>query len=106
MTVTLTSNVQNLPGSKNGKERSENSAIDVSVITACKRSLGQGNLFTGVSYSVPSGVCIQGIYIPGGLHLGGLHSGGWLQTPSPIHGILRDTVNERTVHILLECILV
>ena len=39
--------------------------MDVSVITACKRSLGQGNLFTGVSYSVPRGVCIQGIYIRG-----------------------------------------
>ena len=40
------------------------------------------------------GICIQG---------GGLPPGGWADPP---HGILRDTVPEWTVHILLECILV
>ena len=69
------------------------------VFTARKRSLRQGNVFTGVCVipSVDSGVgfqaCIAGRRI----------------TPPPpceIHGILRYTVNKRTVRILLECILV
>ena len=38
---------------------------------------------------------------------GGLYSGrAWADTPLPIHGILRDTVNKRAVRILLECILI
>ena len=41
------------------------------------------------------GVCIQGVYIRGG---------GVGQTPP--HQILWDTVNERAVRIILECILV
>ena len=57
-----------------------------------KRSLGQGNVFISVCHSVHKGVCIQG----------GLHRG-WA-TPPP-NWILRDTVNERAVRILLECIL-
>ena len=54
------------------------------IITARKRSLGQGNIFRSVCQEF----CPQ---------LGG---GGraWQ--------ILRDTVNERAIHILLECILV
>ena len=46
------------------------------------------------------GSCIWGMHPAGGLHLGGTVE----QTPSP--RILRDTVNERTVRILLVCILV
>ena len=44
----------------------------------------------------------------GGLHLGGLHPGGlhlgWKGLEHTPHGILWDTVNERAVCILLECI--
>ena len=42
----------------------------------------------------------------GSLHRGDLHprGGGWADTL--LNGILRDTVNERAVRILLECILV
>ena len=49
-------------------------------------------LFRGV------GVCIQGdLHLEGGLRRGG---------GRPPNRILRDTVNERAVRILLECILV
>ena len=98
------------------------------IFTAHKRSLGQGNVFTDVclstggrgsasrgSASVGEGVCIQGgrgsaskrgdVCIQRGwARGGGLHQGVG-QTPLPQHG-LRDTVNKRTVRILLECILV
>ena len=65
-------------------------------ITARKRSLGKGNVFTGVSLStegwLPSthyrshdwGVCIQGGMHPGGVCLqGGSASGGLGRPPSP-----------------------
>ena len=62
------------------------------LVTARKRSLGQGNVFTPVCHSVHGGgVCIQR-----GLGLG----------RPPSHGILWDTINKRVVRILLECILV
>ena len=45
----------------------------VFIITARKRSLGQGNIFTNVCSSVQGeGVCIQE---------GGLHRGGWADPP-------------------------
>ena len=92
--------------------------ITCNIITARKRSLEQGNVFTPVCHSVrleggsaSRGVCIKGdlhpgafasrgrgciqgggeICIQGGLHLFG-------QTA---HRILRDTVNDRAVRILL-----
>ena len=51
------------------------------------------------------GVCLQGVCLGGGLPPGGqgLHPGGGLGRPP---WILRDTVKEQAVHILLECILV
>ena len=68
----------------------------VFIITARKRSLGQGNIFTNVCSSVQGeGVCIQE---------GGLHRGGWADPPP--NQILWDTANDRVVRILLECILV
>ena len=82
------------------------------IITACKRSLGQGNVFIPVFDSVHRGgggyncasFCSQEGLHPatrgGGLHL----EGGWLDPPP--NRILRDTVNERVVRILLECIFV
>ena len=93
------------------------------LITAHKRSLGQGNVFTPVCHSVhrgkgdwlPSmhhmtrGVCIQGVSCIGGLHpgsweglhLGGLHRGeGGLGRPHPVP---QDMVNKQAVRILLEC---
>ena len=96
------------------------------IVTARKRSLGQGNIFTSVCHSVKGGGWWlpsmhhrshdQGGSTSGGLHRGGLHPGGGLPPgrvcrgvgrPSPeIYGILRDTVNKRAVCILLECILV
>ena len=91
------------------------------VFTARKRSCGNVMfLHLSVSHSVHRGegmsasrgsassrVCIQW----GGLHpwgvciQRGLHPGGFGLTPPP-HRIPRDTVNERAVRILLECILV
>ena len=88
------------------------------VVNARKRSLGQGNILTSVCHSFcpqyafrshDQGVCLQGegsgsggFCIQGGSgSSGGLHGGG--KTPS---WILRDTVNEWAVRILLECILV
>ena len=56
--------------------------------------LGQGNIF--------SSVCQE--FCPrGGEYLGRCPPAG---TPPPPHQILRDTINERAVRILLECILV
>ena len=57
--------------------------------------LRQGNIFTSICHSVH--------------RLGGMPGGGhaWLaHTPPRPQQILRDTVNERAVRILLECILV
>ena len=65
------------------------------VITARKRSLGQCNIFTSVCHSF----CPRG---GGCLHPGRLHPGGLGRPPR----LLQDTVNERAVRILLECILI
>ena len=75
------------------------------LFTARNRSLGQV-IFSQVCVN-PSvhkeGVCIQW----GGPHPGGLPRGrGVRLTPPKTHRILQDTVNERAVRILLECILV
>ena len=64
--------------------------FSLSIITAGKRSLGQGNMFTSVCHSV--------------------HRGGW-GVRAPWHPPLtctplRRMVNDRAVRILLECILV
>ena len=89
------------------------------IITARKRSLGQGNVFTSVRHSVHGGwtasrvVCIQrGLHTGGSasrgvciqcLHPRGVCLQGWVgQTPQE----LWDTVNKQAVRILLECILV
>ena len=86
------------------------------MFTARKRSLGQGNVFTPVCHSVHrGGVYIGGSCIREGVCIGewiciqeGLHSGGVCMqgVGRPPYWMLRDTVNERAVHILLECILV
>ena len=67
----------------------------------------EGFVFTGVCLSKEGG-----LHPAGGLHPGrslyqggGLHPGGWAD-PSPPHRILRDTVSEQAVRILLECTLV
>ena len=74
------------------------------LVTARKRSLGQGNVLTPVCHSVhKGGFASGGICIQGGLHPGDLYPRG-LGRPPP-QQILRDTVNKRAVHILLECIL-
>ena len=73
------------------------------IITARKRSLGQGNVFAPVCHSIDGRgalhpgreVCIQGK---------SASRAGWVDPPP--HRILHDTVNERVVLILLECILV
>ena len=107
------------------------------VVTARKRSLGQGNIFTPVCHSVHRGACVVALGGVGtcvvawggmrGCSWGGMHgsswgvhgcSGGhaWL-LPGGRHAWLLgrrawdttkygDTVNERVVRILLECILV
>ena len=65
------------------------------VITARKRSLRQGNVFTSVCDSVPGG----GVSAP-------LHAGIHPLPPgqTPLLRILRDTVKKRAVCILLEYI--
>ena len=101
------------------------SLLSFSFITARKRSLGQGNIFTPVCHSVHRGACVVapggacvvapvggwhawllqgGVVALGGvwLLLGGMH--GCFQ--GGMRGIRRDTINERAVRILLECILV
>ena len=83
-----------------------------SFFTARKRSLGQGNIFIGVGLSTGRrGGWLPSMHhrshdqegLPGGRSAS---SGGWADPPPQIHGILRDTVNKRAVHSLLECILV
>ena len=94
-------------------------------ITARKRSLGQGNMFTGVCLSIggggclvpggsgprgclvwgvpgPGGCLLQGVPAPGGCLLvgGGSGPGGAWWRPPPRRPLLW------AVHILLECILV
>ena len=67
---------------------------------------GEGDLHPGALH--PEGVCIRGLQHPGGLHPGegvsasrvGVSASRGVGTSPP------DTVNERTVLILLECILV
>ena len=77
------------------------------IITARKRSLLHGNVFTPVCHSVHWG----GGWLPSMYHRsydwGCLPPGGvgLDRAPPPIHGTLRDTVNKRMVCILLECIL-
>ena len=76
-------------------------------------SLGQDNIFTSVCHSFcPLGgrgrvasfpACITGHMTRGGLHPGGSASGEGLGRPPRA---LQNTVNKRTVRILLECILV
>ena len=78
----------------------------VFLITARKRSLGQGNVFTGVCYSFclhRGWVCTKRGSASKGSASGGSASGGVGWTP---HWILPDRVNQRAVHILLKCILV
>ena len=59
---------------------------------------GEGDLHPGGLYS--EGVCIRGSLHPRGLHPGGVSASRGVGTSPP------DIVNERTVRILLECILV
>ena len=93
--------------------------VTLRFITARKRSLRRLCFYTclSVSHSVEGclhpgggrGVCIQGGLHPGGsasIGRGGIHLGGSTSRSRPTHRILRDTVNERAVRILLECILV
>ena len=76
------------------------------IFTACKQSLGQGNVFTPICDSVHGGVSAPlhaGIHTPLGRHPLGRHPQG--DTPYPLR-ILKDMVNKQMVHILLEYILV
>ena len=106
--------------------------VTLRFITARKRSLRSLCFYTclSVSHSVQGGLHPgggrQGLH-PGGsasrgregglhsrgsasrgvcIHGGGIHLGGSTSRSRPTHRILRDTVSERAVRILLECILV
>ena len=87
------------------------------IFTACKRSLGQGNIFAPVCHSVHGGcVCHYSPLVrhPPGRHLPlqenthpsppSRHPPG--HTPPPPSSACWDTVNKRAVRIPLECILV
>ena len=63
-------------------------------------------LFTGVGGGVGFLSCITCHMSRGSYPGRGTFIGGGGQTPLEIHGIPWDTVNKRTVRILLECILV
>ena len=83
------------------------------LFTACKRSLGQGNVFTSVCHYVHisiTGDMTRAASGGGGvLHLGVSASRGWSasrRVGQILHWILWDTVYKRVVCILLECILV
>ena len=84
----------------------------VRIITARKRSLGQGNIFTPVCHSVHGGglpQCMPGNHPPDQAHPPG--SGPPDQAPPPPQtrhpqSMLGDTVNARAVRILLECKLI
>ena len=62
-----------------------------------------GHIFTARNSSCGKVMFSQAFVIPSVHREGGLHGGDWADPP---HGILRDTVNERAVRILLECILI
>ena len=83
--------------------------------------LGQGNIFTGVCYSVHKGVCLSACWgttppprpgrypqdqagPPGpGRHPPGARNPPGPVTPPPEQSIMGDTVNDQAVCILLEC---
>ena len=76
-------------------------SITVSIITAPKRSLGQGNVFTSVCHSVHRGSASRGGLHPGGSPSGGSASRGFALGGSASRGglhpwdqILWDTVNK------------
>ena len=72
------------------------------------KDMGGGFPACGTGHITGEG-CIQWILHPGGwsASMGVLHQGRGLgRPPYEIHGLLRDTVNKRSVRILLECILV
>ena len=89
---------------------------DVLIFTARKRSLGQGNIFTPVCYSVHRGSASvhDGIPPPRTRHPpdqvphgpGIPLKPGTPCTSPPAQSMLGDTVNARVVRILLECNLV
>ena len=82
------------------------------LITARKRSLGQGNIFTPICHSVhrgvpPPGGLPQGVLPPGECFLGGvLPPGGGCFLSGVPGGDLPGRLLLRAVRILLECILV
>ena len=98
------------------------------LITARKRSLGQGNIFIDVCQefcsqgrSVPGGVCSRGVSAPGGCLLpgvGDVYSQGWgvsdpggwgvggVCSGGVVPGGHPQRILLRAVRILLECILV
>ena len=60
------------------------------IITACKRSLGQGNIFSGVCLSTGVGLCLHGgrwVCLRGGQHQGGSASGGFCIQGGCIRGL-------------------
>ena len=78
------------------------------IITAHKRSLGQGNTFAPVCHSVHRGFCLGACWdsrLPGSRHPPGADNLPRGET-SPAQCMLGDTANKRAVRILLECILV
>ena len=93
--------------------------LECFLITTCKWSLGQGNVFTPVCHSVhgsggglssqhasqvtwPGGYASRGVVCIQGMSASGGSASRGLGTP----WALQDTVNKRTVRILLENILV
>ena len=93
---------------------SENAAFpyDAILVTARKRSLGQGNIFTSVCQEFCSQgvVCLSACWDTTPLPPSSRHPPPGPGTPpgpdTPLHCMLGDTVNKRAVCILLECNLV
>ena len=62
----------------------------MAIITAHKRSLGQGNIFTSICHSVHRGHAWQGVHgrwacMVGGMHMGGVHGRG-MHDSGNVHG--------------------
>ena len=73
------------------------------IFTVHKRSLGQGNIFTSVCHSVHREICPTSSRQTPDADRPGCR----IPAPHPeIDGILWDTVNKRSVRILLQCFLV
>ena len=87
--------------------------MDLKFVITAANEVCEGFVFTGVCMSTGGGMHEGGVHGRGGMHgggclwQGGMHGiGACVAGGGPSWQIPRDTVNERAVRILLDCILV